>query len=204
MIKNYIFDFGNVLAEFCPDKLTAPFVKNEKERKYISEIVFDRLYWDRLDAGTITDAQVKSEICIRVPKEMQELACSVYDGWIENLTPVDGMQQLVADIGKTDKRMFVLSNISIGFAKSYDKVSWIKELLSHFDGAVFSGTVGMVKPDTKIFRHLLYTFGIKADESLFIDDSPKNIEGAERIGIRGYLFDGNSEKLREYLNTHII
>ena len=70
MVKNYIFDFGNVLAEFYPDKLTAPFVKNEDDRKCISEIVFDRFYWDRLDAGTITDDEA-SENDLNIVEEIE-------------------------------------------------------------------------------------------------------------------------------------
>ena len=48
MIKNYIFDFGNVLTNFYPDKLTEPFVTDKEARKYISDVVFDRIYWDGL------------------------------------------------------------------------------------------------------------------------------------------------------------
>ena len=91
MIKNIIFDFGNVIAQFYPEKLTSPFVSDEKTRKYISEVVFDRLYWDRLDDGTISDDEVKAEICKRVPEELCEVACTVYDNWISSMTPVENM-----------------------------------------------------------------------------------------------------------------
>ena len=199
MIKNYIFDFGNVLAEFYPDRLTAPFVSDEKTKEFLSEIVFDRVYWDKLDDGSITDDQVKSEICSRVPADLQDVACKVYDNWINNLTPVKNMEQLIFDIQKTDKKLYLLSNISIGFAKNYRKVSWIKNLFDCFDGLVFSGNIGMVKPNSDIFEYLIKTFNLKADECLFIDDSLKNIEGAKLVGIEGYLFDGDATKLKNYL-----
>jgi len=199
MIKNYIFDFGNVLAQFYPDKLTAPFVSDCKLRKYISEIVFDRIYWDKLDIGSITDDEVKKEIRGRVCKELGDVACEVYDNWVNSLTPVENMQQLIYDIGKTDKKLYLLSNISEDFANCYKDVKWIKELFDCFDGIVLSGTVKMVKPNKKIFDYLLKKFNLKADECLFIDDSEKNINGAKSAGINGYLFDGNAQKLRNYL-----
>jgi len=199
MIKNYIFDFGNVLAEFYPDKLTAPFVDDNETKRYISEIVFDRIYWDKLDSGSTTDDEVKTDIRNRVPEKLGDLACIVFDNWINTMTPVENMQQLISDIHKTGKKLYLLSNISIGFANSYKKVKWIKELLDHFDGLVLSGTVGKVKPDREIFEHLLKTFDLKADECLFIDDNAKNIEGAKEVGIEGYLFDGDAKKLRNYL-----
>ncbi|MBQ8526139.1 MAG: HAD family phosphatase [Clostridia bacterium] len=200
MIKNYIFDFGNVLARFYADELTAPCVSDTAAQRAISEVVFDRIYWDKLDNGSITDDEVRAGICSRLPAELHKKACAVYDRWVENLTPVAGMQQLIADISKTDKKLYLLSNISIGFADTYAQVPWINELLSHFDGLVLSGTIGMVKPDGEIFEHLLSKFSLKAGESLFIDDSPKNIAGAEAAGLQGYLFDGDADRLRKFLD----
>ena len=50
MVQNYIFDFGNVLTRFDIKELTAAAVDDEVLLSEISEVVFDRLYWDRLDA----------------------------------------------------------------------------------------------------------------------------------------------------------
>ncbi len=199
MIKNYIFDFGNVLAEFYPDRLTAPFVSDEETKDYISNVVFDRAYWDKLDMGTITDDEVKNDIRRRVPENLGDIACKVYDNWINTLTPVENMQQLIFDIRKTDKKLFLLSNISIGFADSYGDVGWIKELFDCFEGMVFSGVIGKVKPDREIFEYLLDRFGLRAEECLFIDDNEKNLLGAKAVGIEGYLFDGDAKKLRDFL-----
>ncbi len=201
VIKNYIFDFGNVLAEFYPDRLTAPFVTDEEIKKQISDVVFDRAYWDRLDSDSITEDEVKKAISGRLPENLGEIACRVFDNWIKNITPVKKMQQLIYDIQKTDKKLYLLSNISIRFANSYTEVEWIKELLDCFDGLVFSGIVGKVKPGREIFEHLLENFDLKADECLFIDDNAENIEGAKAVGIQGYLFDGSADKLRKYLEN---
>ena len=76
---------------------------------------------------------------------------------------------------------------------------WIKELFSHFDGLVFSGVVELVKPNADIFEYLLKEFDLKAKDCMFIDDNAANIKGAESVGIKGYLFDGDADKLREYL-----
>ena len=196
---NYIFDFGNVLAEYDPYKLTSPFVEDESMRKTISEIVFDRLYWNKLDRGTITDDELKEQILPRIPEGFYDVACKAYDCWVENLTPVANMQQLVYDIHKKGDKLYLLSNISIGFAESYSKVDWIRELLDCFDGMVFSGVVGMAKPEKDIFEHLLQKFNLKAEDCLFVDDSAKNIAGAKAVGIDGYLFDGDGAKLRSFL-----
>ncbi|MBE7036676.1 MAG: HAD family phosphatase [Ruminococcaceae bacterium] len=199
MLKNYIFDFGNVLANFYPEQLTAPFVQDKELCRKISEVVFDRILWDPLDAGKITDEALKEEICKRLPPKWAEIGCRVYDNWISSLTPVAGMTELVEEMKRADMNLYLLSNISIGFAEGHRQVPWICELLSGFRGCVFSGTIGITKPGKEIFDYLLKTYSLKADECLFIDDSIMNIKGAETVGINGYLFDGDAEKLRDYL-----
>ena len=199
MLQNYIFDFGNVLTVFDPDLLTTPHIEDAKTRKTVSEVVFDRLYWDALDWGTITDEEIKADIRRRLPAHLRDIGCKVYDRWVHNLTPVAGMEKLVADLKKTGAKLYILSNVSIGFANTYKEVPWIRKLFSLFDGIILSGTVGIAKPGKEIFEYMLKTFAIKAEESLFIDDNAKNIETAKSLGISGYLFDGDSVKLREKL-----
>ena len=199
MVKNYIFDFGNVLALFAPDELTEPYVKDPVLRRQVSQVVFDRLYWDRLDAGTITDEEVKAGIRSRLPEELAEQGCRAYDGWVELRKPIPGMQKLVRDIHDMGGKLYLLSNISIGFSENYHKSHWIRELFSLFDGLVFSGPIHMTKPSREIFQYLLDTYSLQPETCVFIDDSPKNIAGGEAAGIQGILFDGNAENLRKQL-----
>ncbi len=196
---NYIFDFGNVIGEFYPEKLTAPFVQDEDLKKFVSEVAFDRLYWDRLDSGDITDEEIKADIQRRIPGDVGELACKVYDNWINTMTPVKNIQKLIFDIHKSGKRLYLLSNISAEFGRDYKKVKWIKELFDCFDGLVFSGAIGMVKPNIDIFEYILNRYNLNPGECLFIDDRKENIDVAKKIGIESYLFDGDAEKLRSYL-----
>lgn len=199
MIKNYIFDFGNVLAEFYPDRLTAPYVSDPQEAEQISAVAFDRLYWNKLDRGEITDEEVHQGIRSRLPGALGDKGCLVYDSWVKTMTPVPGMQDLIAELKQSDKKLFLLSNISVGFANTYKDVEWIREILDGFDGVVLSGVIGMGKPDKEIFEYVLSKFNLKAEESLFIDDAQRNIDGACQVGIHGYLFDGDAEKLRNFL-----
>ena len=200
MINTYIFDFGNVLANFYPEDLTAPYVTNETERKLIADIVFDRAVWDKLDDGTYSDDTAKAEICKRLPPEKHAVARTVYDNWINNLTPVTEMCELVRDIRKKGgKKLYLLSNISRGFAENHGKTPWIKDLFENFDGLVLTGTLGIVKPTREIFEYMFNTYGLKAQECLFVDDSEKNIKGAQAVGINGYLFDGDAKKLRSQI-----
>ena len=202
MFKNYIFDFGKVLVRLNHDKLASLYIDDETGRKAVIEAVFDRLYWDRLDLGTITDEDVKSGFCSRLPKELHEGACSVYDNCIYHQRPIEEMRKLLSDIKRQGGKLYLLSNISRGFAENYHKNPVLEDLFSTFDGLVFSGPLGIAKPDIRIFEHLLDTYQLKPEESIFIDDLPQNVEGAQKVGISGYVFDGDADRLRDYLKIN--
>ena len=199
MKKNIIFDFGNVLGECYSDRLTAPYVDTDEERIQIRDVVFDRLYWDRLDRGAITDEEVLEGAFSRLPKELHRKAENVYRNWVNTMTPVPLMTSLVHELKQKGHKLYLLSNISIGFAQTYHTVPWIRSLFEHFDGLVLSGTIKMAKPDREIFEYVLNQFHLKAEECLFIDDIHKNLDGAKLAGINGYHFDGDVSKLRNYI-----
>ena len=76
--------------------------------------------------------------------------------------------------------------------------------LREMDGGVFSWKVQMIKPDEGIYRRLLETYGLKAEECVFMDDNPANVETAKRLGIQGIVFTGYEEtrqKLEEMLRA---
>lgn len=200
MIKNYIFDFGNVLARFDPLMLTKAHISDPDIVKTVSETVFDRLYFDRLDDGTLDDDEMKTELHQRLDKSLHVYADKVYDNWVLSMPPVEGMCELVRDIKESGARIYLLSNISRGFARKYKNCEWINELFSLFDGLVFSGVIGIVKPKREIFEYILSEYSLKADECLFIDDSALNINSADAVGINTYHFDGDADKLRQYIN----
>ena len=198
-MENYIFDFGMVLVRFDTEYMTKQYIKDASVCALVKEVVFDRLYWDRLDDGTITDSEVRDGIKSRLPKMLWDGALKVYDNWYFNLPFIDGMVDLVKQIKASGKKLYVLSNISKGFAENYKKVPVLEELFSLFDGLVFSAPLGIVKPNAEIFEYLLNKYKLDRTVTVFIDDSEKNINGARAVGIKGILFDGDVQKLKDKL-----
>ncbi len=199
MFKNYIFDFGQVLIKFDPDYMVSAFVTDPDDKKLLVPIIFDRLYWNGLDDGSLSHSEAKEAFLKRVPERLRKPACDIYDSWIRNLPSIDGMSELLDSLKEKGAKLYLLSNISNYFAENYESVAEIKDILSRFDGLVFSAPIRMAKPSREIFEHLLKKFDLKAEDCIFIDDSEKNIEGAAAVGIKGYLFDGDSQKLKKYL-----
>ena len=199
MKKNIIFDFGKVLVHFSPEYMTKQYVTDKQDAEKIAVAVFDRKFWDPLDDGSITDQEVIRGFCDMLPENLHEIATTVYQNWAYNLPFIDGMPELVKKLKKDGKKIFLLSNISIGFTEIYKNVDYLNDFFSLFDGLVFSGPLGIIKPGKEIFNHLLNTYNLRAEDCIFIDDSAINIKGAENVGIEGYLFDGDAEKLKNFL-----
>ena len=82
MTKNYIFDFGNVIVRFDPVLLTEACAPDPEERDAIWPVVFDRLYWDPLDWGGISDEEIKAQCRRRLPENLWQKAELVYDKWM--------------------------------------------------------------------------------------------------------------------------
>ena len=197
-IKNVVFDFGQVMARYEPAYMTGQYVTDAADAALVAEVVFDRLYWDKLDDGTITDEEVLAGCQERLPERLWEIAEMVYRNWIYHLPPVEGMAELVNYLRQRyGVGLYLLSNISCYFAAHREELP----ALSLFDGCVLSGPIGLVKPNKAIYAYLCDTYRLHPQETLFIDDSPVNIAGAESYGIHGYLFDGDAGRLRAYLDT---
>ncbi|MBQ7800611.1 MAG: HAD family phosphatase [Oscillospiraceae bacterium] len=199
MFKNYIFDFGNVLIKFDPYYMVSAFVTDEEDKKLLVPVIFDRLYWNGLDDGSLSHEEVKNAFLKRLPQRLHKTACDIYDSWIKNIPEIEGMSELLDQIKQKGAKLYLLSNISNYFAENYQSVPEIVEIFSKFDGLVFSAPIKLTKPSREIFEHLLAKFNLKAEECFFVDDSDINIAGAKAAGIDGYLFDGDSAKLKKHI-----
>jgi HAD superfamily hydrolase (TIGR01509 family) len=68
---------------------------------------------------------------------------------------------------------------------------------------VFSADLCIAKPDPRIFAKACEGGNFDPAQTLFIDDSPANVQGARDFGLQAYLFDGNVDALRAYLDAHL-
>lgn len=196
MIRYLVFDFGRVLIRYEPDEITEA-IAGREDLRLLSDLLFGEELWGGLDAGALTNEEATRLACERLPERLHASAAAIYRDWINHIPPIDGMHELVAALAKRGIPLFLLSNISAYFAENAHRFP----VLSHFRKCIFSGVCRMMKPGSEIFRYMLAECGIPADETLFIDDNPENIAAAERLGIHGYLFDGDTARLRAHLSA---
>jgi epoxide hydrolase-like predicted phosphatase len=88
------------------------------------------------------------------------------------------MTALVLRARRAGLRTGLLSN---SWGNEYPREGWDEM----FDAVVISGEVGMRKPEPEIFAHVLDLLGVRADQTVFVDDLKPNVEAAEALGLVG-------------------
>ena len=200
-MKHLIFDCGQVLVRFEPAYMVGVYVTEPADAALLQEVVFDRMYWDRLDAGTITNEETMEAVKARLPERLWDVADTIYYNWIYNIPEIEGMRELILRIKSTyGVDTYLLSNISHYFADHAHEIP----ILSLIDHPVYSSRCGFVKPAAEIYRYICDTYGLEPYACLFVDDRAENIAAAEAMGMRGYLFDGDAAKLGAYLDEILI
>ena len=191
--RNIIFDFGNVLADWNPRAIALKFSQNEAECEMIEAAVFKN--WAILDTGDITFNQFRADAIDKLPPKLHKTTNALLDTWHQHIPYVEGMQRLIPKLKEKGYRLYLLSNAP---AMLKDHLTNF-DVMSYFDGAVISGDIKLIKPDKRIYQYILNKYSLKADECLFIDDLPHNVNAARESGIDSIQFKGDVSQLEELL-----
>lgn len=197
MIRNIIFDMGNVLLRFDKDHFIARLGIEGEDRQLLLREVFHSLEWARMDRGSLTDEEAAVSICRRLPEHLHDAAGKLVRMWDRPILPVEGVEELIAELKAGGYGIYLLSNASV---RQHDY--WPRIPASRFfDGTLISADVRLVKPQPEIYRLLLERFRLQAQECVFIDDVPANIEGGYYCGIPGVVFHADVALLRRDLRA---
>ena len=98
MIKNIIFDMGNVLIRFDREVFLTRLGVPQADRELLKREVFQSLEWARMDRGSLTDAQAARSICRRLPEHLHDAAEKLVQMWDRPILPVPGMLELIQEL----------------------------------------------------------------------------------------------------------
>lgn len=197
MVKNIVFDLGNVLLDFNPIKYINKLISDKAKVKEVYEEIFASKEWIMLDRGIITQEEAVNKICYR-SKENGELIKLVMHNWYQLLTPIEDTVEVLKELKHNGYRLYFLSNFHL---LAYEDVAKRYEFFKNFDGGILSYKERLIKPDKEIYNKLIKRYKIKAEESIFIDDTIENIEGARKLSFKVILFK-DSKDLRIRLNEY--
>ncbi len=196
-LRNLVFDLGGVLIDWDPRHLYRRlFNGDEAAMDHFLATVCTRAWHVQQDAGRST-AAATAELLARHP-EHRALIEAFYDCWDEmtaGLLP--GAAELLESLARRQVPLYALSNWP---ADTFPRTRAKFPILGHFHAIVISGEIGVVKPDRRIFDHLLETQRLAASECLFIDDVAENVAGARAAGLSALQFQDTpslTQALRE-------
>ena len=202
MIKNIIFDLGNVLISWKPEEYLIKNGYEEQSRKTILSEVFRSPEWLALDNGDMSLDEAVKSIASTSSLETAEIY-AVFNLRTKILFPLDQNTKMVPVLKKEGFRLYYLSNFPEDI---FDEVYCKYEFFRFFEGGLISARAKASKPDKRIYRILLDRYSLIPEESLFIDDSHANALSAETFGISViHLSDATSLKtnLQDFLGINL-
>ena len=199
MIRNIIFDMGNVLLRFDREIFMNRHAADctPEERTLLLREVFLSAEWIMQDRGTHTPSETVEIICERLPGKLHKAAEGLVNWYIGDIMPVDGMAELIGELKQEGYKIYLLSNAAKDFPNYWNKIPGHE----YFDDLCVSAFHGFIKPQPEIYRCALEKFGVLAEECVFIDDSAVNVAGAVACGWHGIVFHGDSEELAGKLSA---
>ena len=193
MIKNVVFDLGKVLVAFDWDVLAREIGFTEEEIKIFNEkVIGDR--WDEFDRGVMPEEEVIEYVKEAIPG-MEDKFEELWRRVDETLYVYPYVDEWIRNLKERGYGIYILSNFPprIFLKEEAEKFHFLK----YADGKVVSGLVKIIKPDPEMYELLLRTYDLKAEECVFIDDRPGNIEGAKNVGLHGIVFESYEKTSRE-------
>jgi 2-haloacid dehalogenase len=188
-----VFDLGGVLIDWNPRYLYRTLFDDEAEMEaFLSEVTTQE--WNaQQDAGRPWAEAVEALVALHPGR--RELIEAYWHRWPETLGgPIQGTVEILRELRARGVRTYALSNWS---AETFPLARPRFPFLDWFDGILISGEAKLVKPDPRIFAHLLKKFGLEAGSTVFIDDSATNIHAASEAGLIAIRFTDPPDLRRE-------
>jgi putative hydrolase of the HAD superfamily len=188
-----LVDYGEVISRPQPQRTLAQMAAQLRlelptflERYWEHREAYDRgldvhEYWSAVAGGPVADG-----------KTLDRLVQLDLESWSE-LNPET--LEVLTEVHRRGRSLTLLSNAPHELADALEHHPALRD----FDQLLFSARLGVIKPEAAVFRIALETMGREADEVLFIDDRPANVEGARAAGLHALLFTSAKTMRRELL-----
>lgn len=197
MIKNIVFDMGNVLVLYDASRFIQAFVPDKEDGVLLMQNIFRSVEWIRMDRGAMTQEEAAESICKRLPARLHSTVTTLFDNWHEDIPDFPEMEELCGKLKSAGYGIYLLSNTCNRYHHFRRHIS----ALRYFDGEFISADWGMLKPDPLIYRTFCQHFGLTPAQCFFIDDMPANIEGAYVAGMQGAVYHGDVKLLEQQLRS---
>ncbi|HEV2524194.1 MAG TPA: HAD family phosphatase [Gammaproteobacteria bacterium] len=197
-IKNVIFDIGNVLVRWAPHEVIASVFPQFNPSDF-----YHRMYpiWIDLNLGKLSEEEaiIHYQNLFSLPgKDFIKL---MHEFKIHQI-PLPGSIALLDKLKTLNINLFSITD-NVKEIMEYHKIN--SDFPQYFKDIIVSAEIGVLKPNAKIYKHLLTKHALNPAESIFIDDLLTNVEGAIKVGMQAFQFtdhDSCGKKLMTSLSSN--
>lgn len=200
MIKNIVFDLGNVLISYRPAEFLDKCGYKEPLKSTILNDIFNSRQWLMLDNDELTTEEAIDQI-ISESSLPGDLIREIFDRRAEILIPISPNIRLLPELKKLGFRLFYLSNFPRDLWNQIHngEGKYNYDFFVHFEDGLISADARCSKPDPKIYRLFFEKFSINPEECFYLDDLPANVDGAARAGMHAVVTHGTHELYEEVM-----
>lgn len=182
---NIVFDFGAVMVNWRPHDVVRKhfpqIVHSAESAAHLAHSFFAHPDWQDFDAGRLSAQEISRLSAKRLSLELDDVQAMV-DAIEDHITPIESSVQLLHSLhserSAKGHKLYFLSNMPVPYARGLERHAFMR----CFDGGIFSGDVGLIKPQPEIFHKLEAMYGLQGQPILFIDDHLANITAAGKLG----------------------
>ncbi|NHJ47014.1 MAG: HAD family phosphatase [Asgard group archaeon] len=199
MIKNIIFDIGGVLLTWDPENYVKMVLGEKIDAKFFSDKLFTSYEWKELDRGSYSIEELHKKYQEMYPEIIEEVNL-LMERWYEIINPINENIALVPKLKENGYKLYVISNY---VREAIEAMKTKHRFFEYFNGMIISCYVNQIKPEREIYESLIKKYKLKVDECIFIDDSPENVEAAEKVGIKSVLCINPEQLNKELVKLNI-
>lgn len=193
MIKNIIFDVGEVLLGYRWQYVFEQAGLSNEEANRIGQALFADELWEMLDLGNMSHEEVKKAYQKKFPKDAKAIDFFFNHADLMQIERPTVWER-ISRLKEKGYGIYLLSNYSEVLFQTHTKGA---SFLDVIDGAVISYQVHVTKPNPQIYRILMEKYDLKAEECLFFDDRKENTKAAEELGIKAVTVQSEEHILKE-------
>ncbi|MDR6808963.1 putative hydrolase of the HAD superfamily [Dyadobacter sp. BE34] len=186
-IRNIIFDLGDVILNIDVPIASKSFADlSGREQHEILTIFKESEIFRQFETGLMDEPTFRNYVreILNFPDLSDEAIDTAWNSLLLDLPPE--RVELLKKLAKK-YRLFLLSNTSSIHITQVNKIleasTGIEKLEDLFEIVFLSYEMGLMKPDPRIYQEVLAKAGLKAEETLFLDDNADNIRSASQLGI---------------------
>ena len=197
-LANIVFDIGNVICEWNPQKLVSSVFSYPEECKCALENIIGHKDWLMLDRGTLCLEEAIPRAARRCQLSEEKIS-KLFEETPKSLIPFPETVDVIKELGAKGFNLYVLSNMH---DYAFEYLSSTYNFWHYFSGIVVSSHVNSIKPEPEIFNHLIDTYDLIPPKTLFLDDMSVNVQAAKKHGLEAMLIE-NISQLKTELNKRI-